>query len=64
MLEFACTGVRVPSSSPYGSLFGTRSISLGEWHHVAGAYDGKKMYLYVDGTLGYFPGRIGPHQRE
>ncbi|RPJ27439.1 MAG: hypothetical protein EHM35_14215, partial [Planctomycetaceae bacterium] len=60
MLEFACTGVRVPSGSPYGSLFGTRSISLREWHHIAGAYDGKKMYVYVDGTLDTSQEASGP----
>jgi tetratricopeptide (TPR) repeat protein len=49
MLEFACTGVRVPDNSPYGSLYGTKAIAPGEWHHVAGVYDGAKMYLYVDG---------------
>ena len=50
-LEFACTGVQVPDNSPYGSLFGTKAIAPGEWHHIASVYDGGKMYLYVDGTL-------------
>ncbi|MBN1506234.1 MAG: tetratricopeptide repeat protein [Sedimentisphaerales bacterium] len=50
-LEFACTGLEVPGGNEYGSLFGTRAVTGGEWHHVAGAYDGRKMYLYVDGTL-------------
>jgi len=30
------------------------TVTDGEWHHVAGVYDGSmsKLYLYVDGTLG------------
>jgi tetratricopeptide (TPR) repeat protein len=50
-LEFACTGVHVPDDDEYGSLFGGKAITLGQWHHVVGVYDGKKMYLYVDGAL-------------
>ena len=34
-----------------GSLTGSRSINDGQWHHVAGVYDGTNMFLYVDGTL-------------
>ena len=30
---------------------GTIPVNDGKWHHVAGVYDGKKMYLYVDGKL-------------
>ncbi|MDE0889285.1 MAG: metallophosphoesterase [Phycisphaerales bacterium] len=26
-------------------------VSIGEWHHVAGVYDGSKVRLYLDGTL-------------
>ena len=26
------------------------SFKLGEWHHVAGTYDGRKLKIYVDGT--------------
>ena len=50
-LEFACTGLSIPNGNDYGSLFGAKAITPGEWHHVAGTYDGKKMSLYVDGTL-------------
>jgi hypothetical protein len=50
-LEFACTGVHVPDDDEYGSLFGGKAITPGRWHHIAGVYDGKKMYLYVDGAL-------------
>jgi hypothetical protein len=34
-----------------GDLSGSRSINDGQWHHVAGVYDGTNMFLYVDGTL-------------
>ncbi|MBM4025475.1 MAG: hypothetical protein FJ280_08710 [Planctomycetes bacterium] len=50
-LEFACTGLVIPGGNPYGSLFGSTPIGRNQWHHVAGVYDGKRMYLYVDGTL-------------
>ncbi len=36
-------------SNPW--LAGTRNVNDGQWHHVAGVYDGMNMYLYVDGTL-------------
>jgi hypothetical protein len=32
-------------------LSGTRNVNDGQWHHVAGVYDGTNMFLYVDGTL-------------
>ncbi len=51
VLEFACTGLRIPNGNEYGSLFGNKAITTGEWHHVAGVYDGKKMYVYMDGAL-------------
>lgn len=50
-LEFACTGLNIPGGNDYGSLFGTRAITPGRWHHVAGVYDGARMSLYVDGVL-------------
>lgn len=30
---------------------GTVNVSDGQWHHVAGVYDGSKINLYVDGVL-------------
>ena len=59
-LEFACSGVRIPSEHPYGPLYGTREITLGQWHHVAGVYDGKRMSLYIDGTLDTSQEASGP----
>ena len=38
-------------SAPAGHLLGTRNVNDGQWHHVAGVYDGTNMFLYVDGTL-------------
>ena len=34
-----------------GYMGGTRNVKDGQWHHVAGVYDGTNMFLYVDGTL-------------
>ncbi len=50
-LEFACSGLKIPSGAPWGNLYGERSVNDGKWHHIAGIYDGSKMYLYVDGTV-------------
>jgi tetratricopeptide (TPR) repeat protein len=50
-VEFACYGLEIPGGTIWGNLFGTRNVNDRQWHHVAGVYDGKKMYLYVDGTL-------------
>lgn len=30
---------------------GTIDVNDGSWHHVAGVYDGRRLYLYVDGHL-------------
>lgn len=32
-------------------LVGTKVINDGQWHHVAGVYDGTTKFLYVDGAL-------------
>jgi hypothetical protein len=40
-----------PGVSPNGDLYGSRNVNDGQWHHVAGVYDGTNMFLYVDGTL-------------
>jgi beta-galactosidase len=49
-IEFACTGVHVPSD-PYGAVRGKTSVNDGKWHHIAGVYDGTRMDLYVDCEL-------------
>lgn len=50
-LEFACSGLDIPGGSQWGNLFGSQNVNDGQWHHVAGVYDGRKMYLYIDGLL-------------
>jgi hypothetical protein len=50
-LEFACSGLKIPSGTPWGDLHGKRSVDDGQWHHVAGIYDGSKMYIIVDGDM-------------
>lgn len=47
-IEFACTGLLL---NQYGNITGNISVNDGQWHHVAGAYDGTRMYLYIDGVL-------------
>lgn len=49
-LEFACTGLLVPDSR-WGSLYGTIDVNDGQWHHVAGVYDGRNICLYIDGRI-------------
>ncbi len=40
------------SSVPKEQLLkGRINVNDGQWHHVAGVYDGRKMFLYVDGKL-------------
>ncbi|MCP4259513.1 MAG: tetratricopeptide repeat protein [Planctomycetes bacterium] len=48
-LEFACTGLKIPSGAPWGNLFGKRSVNDGQWHHVVCIYDASKMYIIIDG---------------
>jgi hypothetical protein len=53
-LEFACNGVWTIGTFYFGSLRGHVSVNDGQWHHVAGVYDGCRMILYVDGELDTF----------
>jgi len=46
-VEFACTGI---SNNDWGYISGSVNVNDGQWHHVAGVYDGSKIYLYVDGV--------------
>jgi hypothetical protein len=50
-LEFACSGLKIPSGAPWGNLHGKRSVNDGQWHHIAAIYDGSKMYLIINGDL-------------
>ncbi len=40
-----------PWPGSHSSAYGNISVNDGKWHHIAGVYDGTKMYLYVDGEL-------------
>jgi hypothetical protein len=46
-LEFSVLAGGQVVSSP---RFGTNGVWDGQWHMVAGAYDGKNVHLYVDGV--------------
>jgi WD40 repeat protein/serine/threonine protein kinase len=49
-LQFACTGLKVPSDRS-SAVRGKMDVNDGKWHHVVGVYDGTKMCLYLDGEL-------------
>jgi len=46
-MQFACSGI---SNNQYGVISGSANVNDGQWHHVAGVYDGSRIYLYVDGV--------------
>ena len=35
----------------WSNIRGSVSVNDGQWHHVAGVYDGSVMSLYIDGEL-------------
>jgi hypothetical protein len=47
-IEFACTGL---PHNQYGNVTGSKSVNDGQWHHLAGVYDGNNLSLYVDGVI-------------
>jgi hypothetical protein len=47
-IEFACTGL---GHNTYSNIIGNTVVNDNQWHHVAGVYDGTKMYLYIDGNI-------------
>lgn len=49
-LEFCCSGLLIPGNR-WGSLYGKTDVDDGQWHHVAGVYDGERIYLYLDGKV-------------
>jgi concanavalin A-like lectin/glucanase superfamily protein/putative zinc finger protein len=44
-LHFGCTGMWPEW------VHGKKNVNDGQWHHVAGTFDGNKLSLYVDGQL-------------
>jgi serine/threonine protein kinase/Flp pilus assembly protein TadD len=57
-IAFSCTGLDVPGDQ-YSTLRGKRGVNDGKWHHTVGVYDGKKIYLYIDGELDVSANAIG-----
>ncbi len=55
-MRFFTTGL---AGGTTGNLIGTIKADDGEWHHIAGVYDGTMKYLYFDGKLDNFHGRTG-----
>ncbi len=50
-VAFHCTGLNaVKGRWPLG-IEGTKNVNDGQWHHVAGVYDGAVISLYIDGAL-------------
>lgn len=47
-------------TNPNNGPSGTISVNDGNWHHVAGTYDGKVIRLYIDGVLDVTQPAIGP----
>jgi tetratricopeptide (TPR) repeat protein len=55
-IAFHCTGITSSSRKFFDSfgpigVDGSININDGQWHHVAGIYDEKNIYLYVDSVL-------------
>jgi hypothetical protein len=54
-IEFCASGVILyydyGELNPYGNVTGNVPVADGQWHHVAGVYDGSKICLYVDGIV-------------
>ena len=49
-LEFGCFGLPLPSNPRWGGIYGKINVNDGQWHHITGTYDGRKISLYVDGV--------------
>jgi TolA-binding protein len=54
-IEFACNGTAATKWDGVGevswAITGSTSVNHGEWHHIAGLFDGSALYLYIDGIL-------------
>ncbi|MHC4507158.1 MAG: SUMF1/EgtB/PvdO family nonheme iron enzyme, partial [Planctomycetota bacterium] len=47
-INFDCSGVKVKI---FRGATGRVNVNDGRWHHVAGVYDGKTMWLYMNGGV-------------
>jgi hypothetical protein len=57
-IHFGCPGLDLPDDD-WTTLHGRTDVVDGQWHHVAGVYDGTRMHLYIDGTLDAWAGVSG-----
>jgi hypothetical protein len=46
-------------SRGYPGALGNPDFHDGKWHHLTGVYDGKQIYLYVDGQVNASQGALG-----
>jgi len=67
LIEFSCEGVNAETNS-FGCVVGNTRVDDGQWHHVAGTYDGSRLSLYIDGRLDNFEfafgGKIALNDRD
>jgi cysteine-rich repeat protein len=42
---------QVAVGNTFYTAVGSPSISVGEWHHITGVYDGTSIHVYLDGAL-------------
>ena len=47
------------SRGGYPGALGNPDFHDGKWHHLTGVYDGKRIYLYVDGKVNASQGALG-----
>lgn len=52
-LAFQCNGVTLNNEEAVNNrgVEGNVNVNDDQWHHIAGVYDGSKIYLYIDGIL-------------
>jgi len=53
-IQFKCNGLYSEGTAvdaPETGIRGSAGVNDGKWHHVTGVYDGKELYLYVDGEI-------------
>ncbi|UCG55742.1 MAG: protein kinase [Phycisphaerales bacterium] len=48
-LSFYCCGLHIPQADAYYTIVARLDRNDGQWHHVAGVYDGWSISIYVDG---------------